>query len=127
MKLGEPDKSGRRSPEKIWSSEFVLDAGLVISAVGEEPDLAFLSANEASIVDKNYIKADPLTLATSIKGVFAGGDIVTGPATVIQALAAGRKAAKSIDKFLKGEPLDAGREGEEDLRDEASHRYLRPA
>jgi NADPH-dependent glutamate synthase beta subunit-like oxidoreductase/pyruvate/2-oxoacid:ferredoxin oxidoreductase beta subunit len=112
MKLGEPDASGRRRPEPVKGSEFVIETGLIISAVGEEPDLAFMSGETASAIDKDHIKADPVTLATNIKGVFAGGDAVTGAATVIQAMAAGRKAAKSIDKYFKGEPLEAGREGE---------------
>ncbi len=113
MKLGEPDTSGRRRPEPVKGSEFVIETGLIISAVGEEPDLAFMGGDMAGAVADGHIKADPVTLATGIKGVFAGGDAVTGAATVIQAMAAGRKAARSIDKYFKGEPLDKGREGEE--------------
>jgi formate dehydrogenase beta subunit len=112
MKLGEPDTSGRRRPEPIRGSEFVIETDLIIAAVGEEPDLSFIVGDMAGAVDKGFIKADPLTLATNIKSVFAGGDAVTGAATVIQAMAAGRKAAKSIDKYLRGEPLEEGREGE---------------
>jgi indolepyruvate ferredoxin oxidoreductase alpha subunit len=112
MKLGDPDASGRRRPVPVTGSEFIIDTGLIIAAVGEEPDLAFMVGDAASAVADGRIKADPVTLATGIKGVFAGGDAVTGAATVIQAIAAGRKAAKSIDKFFKGEPLDTGREGE---------------
>ncbi len=112
MKLGEPDDSGRRRPEPVKGSEFVIGTGLIISAVGEEPDLAFMPGDTAGAIDKGLVKADPVTLATPVKGIFAGGDAVTGAATVIQAMAAGRKAAKSIDKYIKGEPLDAGREGE---------------
>ncbi len=112
MKLGEPDASGRRRPEPIKGSEFVIDTGLIIAAVGEEPELSFMTGEMKGAVDKGFIKADPVTLATSVKGVFAGGDAVTGAATVIQAMAAGRKAAKSIDRYFKGEPLDEGREGE---------------
>ena len=112
MKLGEPDASGRRRPVPVAGSEFVIETGLIIAAVGEEPDLSFMTGEMAAAVAEGYIKADPLTLETGIKGVFAGGDAVTGAATVIQAMAAGRKAAKSIDKYFKGEPLDNGREGE---------------
>jgi indolepyruvate ferredoxin oxidoreductase alpha subunit len=112
MKLGEADKSGRRRPVPVAGSEFVIETGLIIAAVGEEPDLAFMSGEMASAVADGFIKANPLTLETGIKGVFAGGDAVTGAATVIQAMAAGRKAAISIDRFFKGEPLDTGREGE---------------
>jgi len=113
MKLGEPDASGRRRPVPVEGSGFVIGAGMIIAAVGEEPDLSFLTGATAGVVAGGYIKADPVTLATGIKGVFAGGDAVTGAATVIQALAAGRKAAKSIDKYLRGEPVDEGREGED--------------
>jgi NADPH-dependent glutamate synthase beta subunit-like oxidoreductase len=112
MKLGEADESGRRRPVPVSGSEFVIETGLIIAAVGEEPDLSFMSGEMASAVADGYIKADPLTLETGIKGVFAGGDAVTGAATVIQAMAAGRKAAISIDRYFKGEPLDTGREGE---------------
>jgi indolepyruvate ferredoxin oxidoreductase alpha subunit len=112
MELGEPDASGRRRPEPIKGSESVIETGLIIAAVGEEPELSFIGGEMAGTIEKGYIKVDPVTLATSVKGVFAGGDAVTGAATVIQAMAAGRKAAKSIDKYFKGEPLDQGREGE---------------
>ncbi len=112
MKLGEPDASGRPRPVPIAGSEFVITTSLIIAAVGEEPDLSFMTGNIAKAVSGGYIKADPVTLETNIKGIFAGGDVVTGAATVVQAMAAGRKAAKSIDKYFKGEPLNVGREGE---------------
>ncbi len=113
IKLGEPDESGRRRPVPVKSSEFVVETGLIIAAVGEEPDLALMTGETAGAIAGGYIKAEPITLETGVKGVFAGGDAVTGAATVIQALAAGRKAARSIEKYIKGEPLDEGREGEE--------------
>jgi len=113
MQLGEPDASGRRRPVPVAGSEFVIETGMIIAAVGEEPELSFMAGDTAAAIDKGLIKADPVTLATNIKGVFAGGDVVTGAATVIQAMATGRKAAKSIDKYFKGEPMDKGREGEE--------------
>jgi indolepyruvate ferredoxin oxidoreductase, alpha subunit len=113
MELGEPDASGRRRPVPVKGSEFVIETGLIITAAGEEPELSFMTGDTASAIEKGLVKADPITLATSIKGVFAGGDAVTGAATVVQAMAAGRKAAKSIDKFFKGEAMSAGREGEE--------------
>ncbi|HEY96957.1 MAG TPA: indolepyruvate ferredoxin oxidoreductase subunit alpha [Dehalococcoidia bacterium] len=112
MKLGKPDESGRRRPEPVAGSEFIIDTPLVISAIGEEPDLQLMSGEAAKAVSKGLIGADPVTLQTSIKGIFAGGDAVSGPATVIEALAAGKRAAISIDRYLKGEPLDTGREGE---------------
>jgi indolepyruvate ferredoxin oxidoreductase, alpha subunit len=112
MKLGDPDESGRRRPVPVAGSEFVVDAELIIAAVGESPDLDFMSNDMLSAIKDGLVKADPVTLETGLKGVFAGGDAVTGAATVVQAMAAGRKAAKSIDLYLKGEPLDKGREGE---------------
>jgi indolepyruvate ferredoxin oxidoreductase alpha subunit len=112
MKLGEPDDSGRRRPVPVAGSEFTMEAGLIIAAVGEQPDLDFMTGEAARAISKGHIKADPVTLETSIKRVFAGGDAVTGPATVIEAMAAGRKAAISIDRYLRGQPLDTGREGE---------------
>jgi NADPH-dependent glutamate synthase beta subunit-like oxidoreductase len=112
MKLGEPDESGRRRPEPIAGSEFIIDTNLVISAIGERPDLEIMSGEFTGAVANGLIAADSVTLQTSVSGVFAGGDAVSGPATVIAALAAGKKAAISIDRYLKGEPLDTGREGE---------------
>ncbi len=110
MTLGEPDESGRRRPVAQKGSEFVIEADLIIAAVGESPELDFMGGKA---VKDGLVGADPVTLATSVKGVFAGGDAVTGAATVVQAMAAGRKAAKSIDRYLKGEPMDVGREGED--------------
>jgi NADPH-dependent glutamate synthase beta subunit-like oxidoreductase len=85
----------------------------VISAIGGQPDLAFLREESESLsIADDLIKTDPVTLATNVPGVFAGGDAVTGPGTVIDALAAGRKAAISIDRYVKGEPLKIEREAE---------------
>jgi len=113
MKLGEPDSSGRRRPIPIKGSEFTLDVDMVLPAIGQKPDTSFLSKDESfGISERGTIKADPLTLETSIPGVFAGGDAVTGPRTFIEAMAAGRKAAISIDRYLNGEDLKVDREGE---------------
>jgi indolepyruvate ferredoxin oxidoreductase alpha subunit len=112
MELGEPDESGRRRPVPVAGSEFIIETDLIIAAVGEQPDLQFMAEEAASAVVDGFIKVDPVTLETGMNGVFAGGDAVTGPASVIDALAAGRKAAISIDRYLRGEPLDVGREGE---------------
>jgi NADPH-dependent glutamate synthase beta subunit-like oxidoreductase len=111
-KLGEPDESGRRRPEPIADSEFVIDTPLIISAIGEQPDLEIMSGELSKVVKDGLIGTNPVTLQTSVKGIFAGGDAVSGPATVIEALAAGRKAAISISRYLNGESLDTGREGE---------------
>ncbi len=112
MQLGEPDESGRRRPEPVAGSEFVMGTGLIISAIGEQPDLQVMSGELSSTVDGGLIAVDTVTLQTVVKGVFAGGDAVSGPATVIEALAAGKKVAVSIDRYLKGETLDTGRENE---------------
>ena len=104
--LGEFDESGRRRPIRIEGSEFVIDADMVISAIGEVPDLSFLDTRKFAVTRNNTIKVNPHTMATNADGVFAGGDVVSGPATVIEAIAAGRKAAIAIDRYLRGESLD---------------------
>ncbi len=112
-KLGELDASGRGRPIPIEGSEFTIETERVISAVGEEPDLLSLKETEIPLPIKDgLLVADPITLETGIPGIFAGGDAVTGPAYVIDALAAGRKAAISIDRYIRGENLFTDREGE---------------
>ncbi|MBA3037539.1 MAG: NADPH-dependent glutamate synthase [Desulfobacterium sp.] len=101
MELGEPDQSGRRRPVPVKGSEFKLDCDLVIVAVGTGPNpLLTQSTPELTLNKRGYLIADDETGKTSMKGVWAGGDIVTGSATVILAMGAGRKAADSIDKYL---------------------------
>ena len=101
MELGEPDESGRRKPIPVAGSEQVLPASIAIVAVGTSANpLVQSTTPDLKTNKKNYIEADPETLKTSKQGVFAGGDIVTGGATVILAMGAGRKAAKAIDAFL---------------------------
>jgi NADPH-dependent glutamate synthase beta subunit-like oxidoreductase/2,4-dienoyl-CoA reductase-like NADH-dependent reductase (Old Yellow Enzyme family) len=102
--LGEPDGSGRRRPLPLKGSEFVVAADMVIAAIGEVPDLAFLGTSGVA-VEKGFITADPRTMATNVKGIFAGGDVVSGPATVIEAIAAGTRAALAIDRFLRGQDM----------------------
>ncbi len=109
MKLGPPDETGRRRPIPIEGSEFTLPADTVIIAIGEEPDVSFLPQG-IEVGRRNRIVVDPVTLETNIKGVFAGGDVVTGPKSVIDAIAAGKRAAVSIDRYLRGQDLKAGRE-----------------
>jgi len=99
MRLGEPDASGRRSPVRIPGSEYIEDYDNVIAGIGQVSDIP---AKFDVAVNRGNIKANDKTLETSKKGVFAGGDIVTGPASVIGAIAQGRLAASSIDKFLGG-------------------------
>ena len=108
MRLGEPDKSGRRRPEPIPGSEFEVPADVIIPAIGQTMDIDFLKG----IVEANKngtIKADPLTLETSAAGVFAGGDVVRGPASIVQAVGHGHAAAISIDRFLSKKDLREGR------------------
>jgi glutamate synthase (NADPH) small chain len=101
MELGEPDASGRRSPVPVKGSEFVTPCSVAIIAAGTSANPLIQSTTPGLATTKRgYISADD-SLATSKPGVFAGGDIVTGGATVILAMGAGRKAAKSIDTYLK--------------------------
>jgi len=100
MELREPDSSGRRRPVKIDGSEFTIECNTIIAAIGQEPDVP--DDFEIPLLAGGKIKADADTLSTTLKGVFAGGDVVTGPASVIEAIAAGRKTASSIDKYLGG-------------------------
>ena len=103
MKLGEPDASGRRRPEPVPGSEFTFPLDTVIPAIGERPDLSFLSGTDQIKVSKwETIDVDPETFYTSRKGIFAGGDVVTGPGTVVVAMAAGKTAAETIDQYLRG-------------------------
>ncbi|QQR73507.1 MAG: NADPH-dependent glutamate synthase [Holophagales bacterium] len=101
MELGEPDDSGRRSPVPIPGSEFDLPLSVAIIAVGTTANPIVQSTTpDLATTRKGYITADPETLRTSKPGVFAGGDIVTGAATVILAMGAGRKAAAGIHAYL---------------------------
>ncbi|HJX13021.1 MAG TPA: NADH-quinone oxidoreductase subunit NuoF [Dehalococcoidales bacterium] len=104
MELGEPDDSGRRRPVPVPGSETSVAADTVIAAVGQAPDLSFLppdSALERTRWETLVVNSN--TLATNVSGVFAGGDFVTGPGMVVDAIAAGRRAALAIDKFLRGD------------------------
>ncbi|MBC7325507.1 MAG: FAD-dependent oxidoreductase, partial [Moorella sp. (in: Bacteria)] len=105
--LGEPDASGRRSPVPIPGSEFIMEVDTVVVAIGQGPNpLVPRTTKGLDVTKKGNIVADPATGATSKPGVFAGGDVVTGAATVILAMGAGRVAAKSIHQYLmakKGE------------------------
>jgi glutamate synthase (NADPH/NADH) small chain len=101
MELGEPDASGRRRPLPIAGSEFELPLSVAIMAIGTSANPIVQSTTPGLETSKRgYINANPETQRTSRKGVFAGGDIVTGSATVILAMGAGRRAAKSIHDYL---------------------------
>ncbi len=102
MELGEVDASGRRRPVAIAGSEYALPVHVAIIGVGTTANPLIQGTTPDLAINKyNYIVADPENLRTSKRGVFAGGDIVTGGATVILAMGAGRKAAKAIDVYLK--------------------------
>lgn len=97
MKLGPPDETGRPAPIPVEGSEFKIECDAVVKAIGEMPDLSFVPAE--FLDERGRLKYDPSTCYVG-KNLFAGGDVVTGPATVIEAIAAGRRAASSIHRFL---------------------------
>ncbi|MFY9303817.1 NADPH-dependent glutamate synthase [Candidatus Sordicultor fermentans] len=101
MELGEPDESGRRRPVPIPGSEFVIPIDTVVVAIGQGPNPLLLETiPDLQLNRRGYIAADAETGATSLAGVFAGGDIVTGAATVISAMGAGKRSAQAIDRFF---------------------------
>ncbi|MBU8909925.1 MAG: FAD-dependent oxidoreductase [Desulfobacterales bacterium] len=116
--LGEMDESGRRRPVNISGSEFMIECDTLIPAIGQKTDMSWADSMPSLEITKyNRIKAHSTTLQTSLDNVFAGGDMVTGPATVIEAIAQGRKAAIGIDNFINRietdqENNDTGHENE---------------
>ena len=110
MELGEPDASGRRRPIPIPSSEFMIEVDAIVPAIGQSIDVSFLPVGKGwNMSERGTLDVDPLTYATNVSGVFAGGDMVTGPATVVEAIAAGREGAISIARYLEGIDLREGR------------------
>ena len=105
MELKEYDKSGRKTPYQINGSEYIINVDTVIEATGQRPDTSFLKGDGITAAKGGTIVADPRTLATGRKGVFAGGDAHTGAATVVEAIAAGQRAACSIRRHIQGEEL----------------------
>ncbi|MDY6892567.1 MAG: FAD-dependent oxidoreductase [Chloroflexota bacterium] len=104
MELGEPDASGRRRPVPVAGSEFDIELDMIIPAIGQVSDLSFLGdGSGVETTKRNTIAADAETLATTRPGVFTGGDAMTGPDIAIAAVAAGKRAAASIDNYLRGE------------------------
>jgi len=102
MELGKLDASGRRRPVPIPGSEFTISCDFIIPAISQQPDVSFLGEDHGLEISRwNSIEVDPGTMATARPGVFAGGDVVTGPRTVVEAIAAGHKAAKGIDRYIK--------------------------
>ncbi|HXX86805.1 MAG TPA: NADPH-dependent glutamate synthase [Casimicrobiaceae bacterium] len=111
MELGEPDDSGRRRPVPVKGSEHDIETDLVVFAIGTNANPIMGQTSKLKLNKRGYIETDD-SLATSVAGVFAGGDIVTGAATVIEAMGAGRKAARSMKAYLGLRDADAPYAGE---------------
>ena len=106
-RLGEVDATGRRRPVAIAGSEFSISLNTLIVAIGERPDSDCLVSMGVELGRGGHLPVDARTFATSREGVFAGGDLVTGPNTVADAIAAGKRAAQVIDRYVRGRPLVA--------------------
>ncbi|MBA7598445.1 Ferredoxin--NADP reductase [subsurface metagenome] len=106
MKLGDVDKSGRRRPIPIEGSEFKVEIDTLVVAISEQPDSSYVKKETGLEISKwQTIVVDPETFATYREGVFAGGDVVTGPNTVVDAVASGKITAESIDMFISGREI----------------------
>src|SRR5215469_1209833 len=106
MQLGEPDSSGRRRPVPVPGSEYVVPCDTIIPAYGQKPDLEVLPPESGvKWTKRQTIETDPFNFMTARKGVFAGGDCQLGAATIIEGVAQGKLAARSIDAFLRGEDM----------------------
>ena len=125
MKLGEPDASGRRRPVSVKGSEFTMNVDNVIIAIGQTVDKATLP-KELDYTGWGTLEVDPVTLQTNIDGVFAGGDVVSGPADVVVAVAAGKEAAISIDRYLSGVSQTDGRQVTPKRVEEVSKEGVKP-
>jgi NADPH-dependent glutamate synthase beta subunit-like oxidoreductase len=107
MELGEPDASGRRRPVPVKGSETLLATDMVISAIGQAPDLSFAASAELKTTRWSTIEADPATLQTNVPYLFVAGDAATGPSLVVDAIGGGRRAARSIHQFVTGQTVAA--------------------
>ena len=102
MELGEPDASGRRRPVPKEGSEYTIDAETIVPAISQGADLSFLPEGHGLELNRwNTFEIDPDTGATNVPGVFAGGDVVTGPDIAIRAIAGGKNAAEGIHDYLR--------------------------
>ncbi|MDH3565879.1 MAG: FAD-dependent oxidoreductase, partial [Desulfobacteraceae bacterium] len=111
MELGEPDSSGRRRPVPIPGSEYDIEIDQLVPAIGQRPDLSAIeNVTGLKISRWGTVEADSVTYTTDHEGVFAGGDLQTGPGIAIAAIAAGREAAKSIVRYFDGQDMAKGRE-----------------
>jgi NADPH-dependent glutamate synthase beta subunit-like oxidoreductase/NAD-dependent dihydropyrimidine dehydrogenase PreA subunit len=125
MKLGEPDPSGRRRPVPIPGSEFLLDVDMVVEAIGQSPDLALLGQDHSyALTRQGTFDVDHVSSMTSRPGVFAAGDAITQPVSVIDAIGSAKRATAGIDAYLRGVTMQASAAvaGEEPL----SQRELLP-
>ncbi|MEK6195220.1 MAG: FAD-dependent oxidoreductase, partial [Deltaproteobacteria bacterium] len=111
MELGEPDSSGRRRPVPVPGSEYDIEIDQLVPAIGQQPDLSALE-NVTGLEFSRWgtIETDSISYATGREGVFAGGDLQTGPSIAIAAIAAGREAAESIVRYFDGQGMTEGRE-----------------
>ena len=125
MKLGEPDESGRRRPIPIKGSESTMNVDNVIIAIGQAVDKSALP-KELNYTSWGTLEVNPVTLQTHIDGVFAGGDAVSGPADVVVAVAAGKEAAVSIDRYLSGVNLTEARQVTPKRLEEVSKEGVKP-
>ncbi|MFH2093979.1 MAG: FAD-dependent oxidoreductase, partial [Pseudomonadota bacterium] len=116
--LGPADESGRRRPVPIKGSEFILPCDTMIPAIGQKIDVSWSGGEPGlALTNQNRFKVNPDTLQTSLAHVFAAGDAVTGPATVVEAVAAGHKAVAAIDRFIQGESLETNEKQHKDAAD----------
>jgi formate dehydrogenase beta subunit len=105
MRLGEPDASGRRRPEPVESSEFVIDCDCIVPAIGQVCGVDQLMPSHIEVSKWKTLEVDPLTMQSADPRVFGGGDCYTGPSSLVAALAAGRRAATSLNEFLQAKPV----------------------
>jgi NADPH-dependent 2,4-dienoyl-CoA reductase/sulfur reductase-like enzyme len=110
MQLGEPDSSGRRRPVPIEGSETLIETDMVITAIGQSPEISFLEGIGGELKDLkttrwNTFDVDSVTLQSNIPGLFAAGDAATGPSLVVEAIGGGRRAARSIHQYLMDEEV----------------------
>ncbi len=113
MELSEPDSSGRRRPIPVTGSEYEMEVDTIVSAIGQSVSSEFGAGDlSLNVTRRNTLSVDPVTLQSDVPWIFAGGDMVTGPSTVIEAIAAGKQAAESIGRMIRNEDLTLGREQE---------------
>jgi heterodisulfide reductase subunit A-like polyferredoxin len=111
MRLGEPDASGRRRPIPVEGSEFELPCDAMVAAIAQAPEISFLDPDHGLEITRwGTFQVNPQTMETNQRGIFAGGDAAAGPGALIEGIAAGRRGALSIDRYLRGVPLLTPRE-----------------